>query len=88
MFQALRTKGFAVLLIRPGHIALPGYDTGFIGGCCGKLAPDKLAFAGALSSHPDGERMREFLHSRCVAPVELRESPLVDVGGILPLRER
>ena len=23
MFQALRTKGFAVLLIRPGHIALP-----------------------------------------------------------------
>ena len=52
MFQALRTKGFAVLLIRPGHIALPGYDTGFIGGCCGKLAPDKLAFAGALSSIP------------------------------------
>ena len=88
MFQALRTKGFAVLLIRPGHIALSGYDTGFIGGCCGKLAPDKLAFAGTLSSHPDGERMREFLHSRGVAPVELREGPLVDVGGILPLRER
>ena len=87
LYDRLFVEGFAVLLIRPGHIALPGYDTGFIGGCCGKLAPDELAFAGALSSRPDGERMREFLHSRCVAPVELREGPLVDVGGILPLRE-
>ena len=54
----------------------------------GKVARPGAAFAGALSSHPDGERMREFLHSRGVAPVELRESPLVDVGGILPFRER
>lgn len=87
LYRALTAQGFQVLLIQPGHIQLPGYDTGFIGGCCGKLAPDKLAFAGALSSHPDGEAIRLFLKSRGVEAVELRDAPLLDVGGILPLVE-
>ena len=86
--QALITKGFTVLLIRPGHIELPGYDTGFIGGCCGKLGPNELAFAGELSCHPDGDRIRSFLREQKVNPIELRKGPLLDVGGILPLLEQ
>lgn len=83
--RALKAEGFEVLLIRPGFIELPGYDTGFIGGCSGKLAPDKMAFAGQLSSHPDGELIRAFLKSQGISAVELRKGPLLDVGGILPL---
>ena len=87
MAKALSQAGFQVLEIRPGHIQLPGYDTGFLGGCCGKLAPGEMAFSGALSSHPDGELIRAFLQKRGVRVLELRKGPLVDVGGILPLLE-
>lgn len=88
MYRALTAEGFHVLQIHPGEIQLPGYAAGFIGGCCGKLAPDVLAFTGALSSHRDGRRIREFLHRRGVCPLELRQGPLLDVGGIVPLLER
>ena len=64
---------------------MPGYDTGFIGGCSGKLAPDKMAFAGQLSSHPDGELIRAFILDCGISVTELKKGPLLDVGGILPL---
>ena len=83
----LKGQGLDVLLIRPGWIKLPGYNTGFLGGSCGKLSPDKLAFTGQLSSHPDGKAIRAFLEQRGVAAVELSHGPLVDTGGILPLKE-
>ena len=76
-----------MLLIQPGHIQLPGYDTGFLGGCCGKLAADKLAFTGQLDLHPDGQRIQSFLEQRGVTAVELTTGPLIDVGGIVPLME-
>ena len=44
-----------------------------------------MAFAGQLSSHPDGELIRAFLKSQGISAVELRKGPLLDVGGILPL---
>lgn len=74
-----------VLRIRAGGILLPGYNTGFIGGCCGLIAQDKLAFTGSLSRHPDGDRIRSFCDARGVEPVELTGSELIDIGGILPL---
>lgn len=46
--KALRQFGADVLEIQPGHIELPGYSTGFIGGCCGKLSPGLMAFSGSL----------------------------------------
>lgn len=86
--RGLMNNGFEVLVIRPGHIQLPGYDTGFLGGCCGKLGPNELAFTGELSNHPDGERIKTFLEKQGVTAIELKKGPLVDVGGILPLLER
>ncbi len=81
----LERYSMTVLHISPGYIRLPGYDTGFIGGCCGKLAADKLAFAGCLDRHPDGQRIRDFLKTHGVSAVELFDGELVDVGGIVPL---
>ncbi|MGI6255601.1 MAG: DUF6873 family GME fold protein [Acutalibacter sp.] len=88
LYRALTEQGFEMLLIQPGFIQLPGYDTGFLGGCCGKLSPDMLAFTGRLSSHPDGLQIRRFLEERGVTAVELTDGPLLDVGGIVPLFEK
>lgn len=85
MAKALKAKGFTVLEIRPGFIKLPGYDTGFIGGCCGKISADVLAVSGILESHPDGKTIRAFAKSHGISICELAQSPLIDVGGILPL---
>ncbi len=85
MAKQLGRAGFEILPIRPGFIVLPGYDTGFIGGCCGLLASGLLAVSGKLESHPDGDRIRAFIHSRNISIIELAQGPLLDVGGILPL---
>ncbi len=85
MARRLESCGFEVLCIRPGFIALPGYDTGFLGGCCGKVAPDVLVVFGRLSSHPDGPTIKKFIESRGVSVWELTENVLTDVGGIMAL---
>lgn len=82
---ALQAIGVEVLLLEPGGIVLPGYPYGFIGGCCGKLAPDLMAFTGRLASHPQGEQVRAFLKARGVYAVELLDNELLDVGGMIPL---
>ncbi len=81
----LEQHGLEVLRISPGDIRLPGYQYGFIGGCCGKLAPDMMAFAGRLDRHRDGKRIREFLADRDVHAVELLDGELLDVGGLIAL---
>lgn len=83
--RQLELNGFDVLRISPGNIKLPGYAYGFIGGCCGKLAPDMMAFSGSLDRHPDGGRIRAFLSERGIMAVELLEGELLDVGGLIAL---
>lgn len=81
----LERYGLKVLRIRPGDIRLPGYSYGFIGGCCGKLAPDMMAFTGKLDKHRDGTRIKTFLGDRGVRALELLEGELLDVGGLIAL---
>ena len=52
-------EDLSVLLVQPGFVRLDGYDTGFIGGTCGRVG-DELVFNGDLSSHPDFPRILEF----------------------------
>ena len=81
----LENTGVKVLRLTPGGVSLPGYAYGFLGGCCGLLAPNVMAFAGRLDSHPEGGLIRDFLQSRGIRVVELLSESLLDVGGILPL---
>ena len=71
-----------VLLVSPGHVLLPGYDTGFIGGCSGRI-DDEVIFNGDLSAHPDFARIRDFIESRDLKCVWFEEYPLTDIGSIL-----
>ncbi len=80
IFKALTGNGIDALMIRPGHIDLPGYDCGFIGGA--SLAYRKTVyFFGSLASHPDGETIKEFIASRGYGIEELSTRPLLDLGG-------
>ena len=76
-----------VLRISPGYIELEGYDYGFIGGCCSLLAPDILAFSGAVEKHPDYQNIRSFCLNRHVFPVSLSGETLYDIGGMIQLKE-
>lgn len=76
-----------VLFVSKGSVRLNGYNYGFIGGCCGKIDKDRLAFNGIIESHTDYKLILDFLNKHNINCVELNNSPLTDIGGILPLME-
>lgn len=84
--EAAKKKGIDVLTITPGHVRLEGYNYGFLGGTCGLIGKNKLAFFGNIQTHPDYEKIRNFCVSKNVTLISLTDGPLIDVGGILPLK--
>ena len=85
--KALAAHDVDILLIKQGHIALPGFDYGFIGGCCGHAIDDSgrrtIVFNGDLTEHPDCQRIIEFIESRGIKPVWFEGEPLMDIGSVL-----
>lgn len=75
-------KYLDVLLITPGHIALPPYNEGFIGGASG-FDGERVYFVGDISSHPDGEQTVSHLSAHGIQAVSLFDGELFDVGGIV-----
>ena len=86
--QAAQAAGLDVLVIRPGHIMLDGFEYGFIGGASFKLAPDKLAFTGSVDSHPDAKQIRSFLTAHGMQAVSLRDGPMLDIGSAVLITEK
>ena len=81
-----KENGLDVCLIRQGHIVLPGYPYGFIGGCCG-TARDQIFFCGDPYLHPNGEEMLSFIRSHKITPHRIPDLPLFDVGSIFFIGE-
>ena len=79
--------GIDVLIIKEGNIAINKYDTGFIGGTCGKLSHDILAFCGNVKAHPSFEEIIFFCRSHEVYCEQICGGELFDIGGILPITE-
>ena len=71
-----------VLLISPGHVMLPGYDTGFIGGCSGRIG-DEIIFNGNLSAHPDFDKIRNFIETKNLKCTWFEDYPLTDIGSLI-----
>jgi hypothetical protein len=87
--KAAMNVGIDVLLIKEGFIKLNGYNYGFIGGCCGKLSENILAFCGNIKKHPEYNRIQDFLKEHNVSIIILDEkSELHDIGSIIPLIEQ
>ncbi len=74
-------------LISKGSIVLNGYNYGFIGGCCGKIDKNVIAFNGRLDSHNDCKRIIDIMQRNNIDCIELINDRLNDIGGILPLIE-
>ena len=85
--EMFKANGLDVLLINHGEIDLPGYDYGFIGGCCGLIDKNTLAFTGDISRHTDFEKIKAFLSERGVKYISLTNERLIDIGSIIPLKE-
>lgn len=76
-----------VLFISKGSIRLNGYSYGFIGGCCGKISKNELAFNGRIDSHENANSIIDFLSKHNIEPIELHNDCLYDIGGIIPITE-
>lgn len=73
-----------VLTVTPGHVLLPGFDHGFIGGASGRVG-DELVFSGDLSAHPDFAAIGKFAEERGVRLRYFPEFPLTDIGSIIEI---
>lgn len=80
--KALSAIGVDALRIEPGHVRLPGYPYGFIGGASG-CDGAHVFFCGNLSLHPDGARIDAFCRHHGKLPVSLCAGELCDVGSLL-----
>ncbi len=80
--KAGKEAGLDPLFITLGSVSLPGYDYGFLGGASGILGGDTVAFFGDLSTHPDGEKIRDFIIKKGFFVKEVAGQPLLDIGTI------
>ena len=80
--EKLSALGINTLLISTGHISLPPYEYGFIGGASG-VDGERVYFLGDFRLHPDGERMERFIRNTAMTPVSLSDEPLSDLGGLI-----
>jgi len=81
--HAAKSAGLKVLTVSPGHILLPGYDYGFIGGASGLFEDDTVAFFGDPDTHPEGLFIRDFIKKQGCKLLDVPKRPLVDIGTIL-----
>lgn len=83
IFNALKHHGASPLLIKEGYIDIEEYDYGFIGGASGFIG-ETLYFFGDITTHPDFEKIDEYLTERNVE-YKWFDSPLTDIGGCLEI---
>ena len=79
--SSAKQNGLDVCEIHQGHISLPGYSYGFIGGCCG-ITNHLLFFSGSIDLHPDRDQMISFMRDHAITPISLSDEPLFDAGSL------
>ncbi len=87
IFNKCKSLDMDVLFVRKGSVKLNGFDYGFIGGCCGKIARDVLAFFGDINTHSDSSKIKSFLSFRGIDAFSLCPGDLKDIGSIIPITE-
>ena len=80
--NAASDLGLSTLKISSGGVSLPGYDYGFIGGCCG-FDEKNIYFCGSIDTHPDAKKIKDAAKERSINLISLGEHELFDVGSIL-----
>ena len=85
IYNELKKYPIDVLGISCKDISLPSLNYGFIGGTCGLISENTLAFFGDYTLHPYGKDIEKFLIKHDVKPLFLSNTPLIDRGSILTL---
>ena len=85
IYKQLTKLDIDVLLIESGHIKLEGFNYGFIGGTFGNLSKDNIVISGNFDSHPDYERIIQFLKKHKKKLLVLDDNQIVDLGTIICL---
>lgn len=89
--KAAAEHGLDVLKLRPHHILLPGYDTGFFGGAA-SFAPDRhtdtILFCGDLSALDERESILSFCRRHGKNVTDVPSIPLSDVGTVFLFGEK
>lgn len=80
--NAALKNDFDSLIISPGHINLPGYKYGFIGGAAGKF-DNMVLITGSIDHHPDRDRIYSFIEAKGLSVMLLSDEPACDSGSIL-----
>lgn len=83
VYKALLKEGVDALLIEPGFISLPGFSTGFFGGCAALIAPYTLFVTGSLKKHRDCDKIKNFLKIRGIEIFEAGDDPPLDIGSVI-----
>jgi hypothetical protein len=79
--KAARSAGLDSLLISPGHVRLPGYRYGFIGGASGNT-DEHVLLTGSISKHPHRERIEEFIWGTGKSIYYLSHEEILDLGTV------
>ncbi len=86
--KAAKAAQIDMLLIEPGYIELKDCSYGFIGGTCGFIGKNHIAFTGNIKAHPSYSNMKNFLNDKDIKMISLTKGRLVDIGGIITLKEK
>lgn len=81
--QAAIKSGLDVLYLPKGDIELTDFDYGFIGGTCGLLDNNIIAFYGNLKYYKYGSEVLSFIKKYNLTPIYLRNEKLIDRGSII-----
>lgn len=81
MIQAAQKCDIPVHRLPQGGILLPGYNTGFIGGC-GGVWENAVYLFGNPDSCAQGHALKKYCQHVNIAVVSLCDAPLSDFGGI------
>ncbi len=79
--------GYDCIKISKGSVNLSGFDYGFIGGCGGLIDNNHLIFFGDITGHSDYDIIKTFLSKHNCRFEYLKDYPLIDIGGFVPLIE-
>jgi len=85
--SAVHRMEILTTILRKGEIKLKDCNYGFIGGCCGFIDKNVLAFTGRLNSLSDKQLIKDVLNKKGISYVELTDEEMFDIGGIIPLTE-
>lgn len=85
--SAVHTMEIFSTMLSKGSIKLKDCNYGFIGGCCGFIDKNTLAFTGKLDSHEDSNLIKNTLLNNNIEYIELTDNELIDIGGIIPLTQ-